>query len=153
MPTHAEIKYLPHTPDQMFKLVSDVESYPQFLPWCLATRIKRREEHVLIADMVIGFKMFREKFTSRVELLEPDRIHVTYTDGPFKYLNNHWIFKPHGHGQVEIDFYVDFEFRSKILQKVIGAVFNEAVQIMVQAFEKRALEIYGNPANLPSSDS
>jgi len=152
MPTHAEIKVLPHTPEQMFRLVADVEKYPEFLPWCLATRIKERNGDVLTADTIIGFKMFREKFTSRVELIEPGRINVTYSEGPFKYLNNHWIFSPLDGGRVEIDFYVDFEFKSKILQKVIGAVFNEAVQIMVQAFEKRARAIYGppRPPNGPS---
>ena len=152
MPTHAEIKVLPHTPEQMFRLVADVEKYPEFLPWCLATRIKERNGDVLTADTIIGFKMFREKFTSRVELIEPSRINVTYSEGPFKYLNNHWIFSPLDGGRVEIDFYVDFEFKSKILQKVIGAVFNEAVQIMVQAFEKRARAIYGppRPPNGPS---
>jgi coenzyme Q-binding protein COQ10 len=96
------------------------------------------------ADMIIGFKVFREKFTTRVTLNPPRRIDVEYLDGPFKYLNNHWIFKPIDDGACEIDFYVDFEFKSILLQKAIGAVFNEAVQKMINAFEARAHRIYGN---------
>lgn len=146
MPTHAEKRLLPFTPEQMFSLVADVAKYPEFLPWCTATRIRSEGGDELVADMVIGFKMFREKFTSRVHLSHPDRIDVVYEKGPFKYLNNHWKFRPHsgqnGEAHVEIDFYVDFEFHSAILQKVIGAVFNEAVQRMVNAFEQRAHALF-----------
>ncbi len=143
MPTHAEKRILPHTPDQMFDLVAGVERYPEFLPWCVATRVRQKDDDLIVADMVIGFKMFRERFSSRVTLDRPQRIDVEYTDGPFKYLNNHWIFSPHGEEGCLIDFYVDFEFRSKILQKMIGVVFNEAVGLMVNSFEKRAKALYG----------
>ncbi len=143
MPTHAEKRILPHSSEQMFDLVAGVEDYPEFLPWCVATRIRQKDEDLIVADMVIGFKMFRERFSSRVTLDRPNRIDVEYTDGPFKYLNNHWIFSPHGDGECLIDFYVDFEFRSKILQKMIGVVFNEAVGLMVNSFEKRAKALYG----------
>ena len=143
MPTHAEKRVLPHTPEQMFDLVFDIEKYPQFLPWCLATRIRERDGKVVVADMVIGFKVFREKFSTRVEWDRPGRIDVAYTKGPFKYLNNHWVFEPHGDGECLIDFFVDFEFRSRLMQKAIGAVFNEAVQRMISSFEKRADKIYG----------
>ncbi len=143
MSTHAEKRILPHSPEQMYQLVADIEKYPQFLPWCVALRIKSREHNLLLADMMIGFKMIREKFTSKVTLTPGKRVDVSYQDGPFKYLNNHWIFNPHGDDHCEIDFYVDFEFKSKILQKIMGAVFNEAVQLMVNAFEKRAKEFYG----------
>ena len=146
MPTHAEKKVLPYTPEQMYRLVADVEKYPEFLPWCLAARIRRREGNVMFADLVIGFRMVRERFTSRVELDEENRrINVQYTEGPFQYLNNHWIFTPHERG-VCVDFYVDFEFRSKMLQKIMGVLFNEAVRRMVQAFETRAAQLYGNHA-------
>ena len=92
MPTHAEVRHLPYRADQMFDLVADVGRYPEFLPWCQATRIRERRDDLLIADMVIGFKIFRERFTSRVALdWEAKRIDVAYTDGPFKYLKNHWI--------------------------------------------------------------
>ncbi len=142
MPTHAEKRHLPHSPQQMFDLVSDVAQYPEFLPWCVGTRIKSHENDEIVADMVIGYKMFREKFTSRVKLSAPDRIDVVYENGPFKYLNNHWIFIAEDDGSCTVDFYVDFEFRSKLLQKMIGVVFNEAVKIMVHAFEKRASAVY-----------
>lgn len=143
MPTHAEIRVLPFTPEQMFDLVADIERYPEFLPWCVAARIRDRNGDTLIADMVIGFKMFRERFTTRDVLDRPRRIDVTYSDGPFKYLNNHWVFEPTDDGGCRVDFYIDFEFHSRILQRLIGVLFNEAVQIMVSSFEKRARALYG----------
>ncbi|MDE1147770.1 MAG: type II toxin-antitoxin system RatA family toxin [Azospirillaceae bacterium] len=149
MPTHAEKRVLPYTPEQLFRLVAEVEKYPEFLPWAVAARIRRREGNVIWADLVIGFKMVREKFTSKVTLDEPGlRIDVEYTDGPFHHLNNHWIFEPHPEGCL-IDFYVDFEFRNLILQKIIGALFGEAVRRMVAAFEARAHQLYGAPGGKP----
>ncbi|MCC6919365.1 MAG: type II toxin-antitoxin system RatA family toxin [Alphaproteobacteria bacterium] len=149
MPTHAEKRLLPYTPEQLFDLVAQVERYPEFLPWCLASRIRKREGDLLVADLVIGFKMIRERFTSNVKLIRPGRIDVWYADGPFKHLNNHWQFHPAppspelpGGGAL-IDFYVDFEFRSKLLQSVIGVLFNEATKRMVAAFEARARQLYG----------
>ena len=142
MPTHAEKKHLDHSPEQMFTLVRDIEKYPEFLPWCIGTRIRSHEENEILADMVIGYKMFREKFTSRVTLNEPNRIDVVYFEGPFKYLNNHWVFLSEQDGSCTVDFFVDFEFRSRLMQKMIGIVFNESVKVMVQAFEKRANYIY-----------
>lgn len=145
MPTHAEKRALPYTPEEMFRLVAEVERYPEFLPWCLASRIRKRDGDVFWADLVIGFKMVRERFTSRVELNEAARrIDVSYSEGPFKYLNNHWIFEPDGNGGTVIDFYVDFEFRNRVLQKIMGALFGEAVSRMVAAFEKRAHDLYGS---------
>jgi len=143
MPTHAEQRVLPYTPEQLYVLVAGVENYPEFLPWCVGARIKERTDTLILADLVIGFKMFRERFTSRVTL-DPatPRVDVEYMDGPFKYLNNHWIFNPHPDG-CEIDFFVDFEFKSIILQKTIGVLFNEAVQRMIAAFEHRADALYG----------
>ena len=126
----------------MFDLVADIEKYPEFLPWCVGTRIRSRDGNVIVADMIIGYKMFRERFTSRVTLMRPDRIDVEYSEGPFKYLQNHWKFDADGTGTC-IDFFVDFEFRSRLLQAMIGVVFGEAVRIMVNAFEKRAEAIYG----------
>jgi len=143
MPTHAERRILPHTPEQLYALVSDVERYPEFLPWAVACRIKKRQDKVIWADLVIGFKMVRERFTSKVTL-DPDamRIDVEYAEGPFHYLNNHWVFEPHPDGCM-VDFFVDFEFRNKVLQTIIGALFNEAVKRMVAAFETRAKQLYG----------
>jgi coenzyme Q-binding protein COQ10 len=146
MPTHAEKRVLGYSPKQLFDLVADIERYPEFLPWCLNARIRKREGDVVIADLVIGFKMFRERFTSRVALQpERRRIDVTYSEGPFRYLNNHWVFEDHPQG-CAIDFYVDFEFHSRLLQKAIQPLFSEAVRRMVSAFEGRARTLYGPPA-------
>ncbi|GAB0114492.1 type II toxin-antitoxin system RatA family toxin [Acidisoma sp. C75] len=145
MPRYAEKKRVPYQPGQMFDLVADVGKYPQFLPWCVGARIRTATETELVADLTIGFGPFRESFTSRVKLQKPDTIIVHYENGPFKYLNNRWIFKPDPQGCM-IDFFVDFEFRSKVLQIAIGSVFAEAVRRMVYAFLKRARDIYGAPA-------
>lgn len=143
MPTHAEKRHLPWRPDQLFRLVAEVDKYPEFLPWCKAARIVRREGNVFRADLVVAFKVFRERFRSRVTLDPPRGIDVEYIDGPFRYLNNHWRFEEAPDGGCIVDFYVDFEFRSKILQQLIGLLFNEAVQRMVRAFEARARALYG----------
>ena len=144
MPTHAEKKLMPFTRDQLFDMVADVEKYPQFLPWCVASRIKKRDGNIFWADLMIGFKVIRERFTSRVELNRDKwRIDVKYSDGPFHYLNNHWIFEEQPDGSTRIDFFVDFEFKNRLLQGVMGALFNEAVRLMVHSFEKRAGQLYG----------
>ncbi len=144
MPTHAEHKVLPHSPEQMFDLVADVGKYPAFLPWCAGARVKSHTETQLVADLTIGFGPFRESFTSRVELDRPHQIQVKYENGPFRYLNNQWTFEPNPKG-CNVKFYVDFEFRSRMLQAAIGVVFNNAVRLMVNAFLKRAREVYGAP--------
>ncbi len=144
MPTHAERKTVPYTPEQLFDLVADVDKYPQFLPWCVASRIRSHTGAELHADLTIGFGPFRESFGSRVTLDRPKRVTVTYEKGPFRYLNNQWDFTPKDAG-CEVAFFVDFEFRSKILQAAIGVVFNEAVRRMVNAFLKRARDVYGPP--------
>ncbi|MDP6475508.1 MAG: type II toxin-antitoxin system RatA family toxin [Alphaproteobacteria bacterium] len=152
MPKHKEKRVLNHSPQQMFEIVADVESYPQFLPWCLGTRVTKQENDSLEADMLIGFRMFRERFGSHVELDRVNKeIDVRYTHGPFRYLFNNWRFLPHADG-CEIDFSVDFEFRSRLLQKIMGALFTEAVHRMVSAFETRAREIYGSAAAEPRQD-
>jgi coenzyme Q-binding protein COQ10 len=160
MPTHAEKKVLPYTQDQLFDMVADVRRYPEFLPWCVGARIISRTETELVADLTIGFKMFRETFRSHVLLERPHHVHVRYLTGPFRYLNNHWRFNPVGQGgtpATEVDFFVDFEFKSRLLQAVIGTVFNEAVRLMVRAFERRAYILYrrgtpsaGAPAAAPT---
>jgi coenzyme Q-binding protein COQ10 len=152
MPTHSERRVLPYTPQQLFDLVADIERYPEFLPWCVATRITERSDDRLVSEMVIGFKMFRERFVSRVKLdREGHRIDVSYAEGPFKYLTNHWLFEAHPRGCM-IDFFVEFEFRSRLLQKVIQVLFHEAVRRMVGAFEARARDLYGPPpSNAPST--
>ena len=143
MPSHAETKVLPYSPEQMFDMVADVAAYPDFLPWCIATRVRTSDATHLTADMVIGFKMFREQFTSRVTLERPGLIKVEYERGPFKYLENHWKFTSSEDGGCLVDFTVEFEFRSQLLEMAIGKVFTEAVHRMVAAFEKRAETLYG----------
>jgi coenzyme Q-binding protein COQ10 len=156
MPIHAEQRTLPYTPQQLYSLVADIEKYPEFLPWCVGARIRERRGNELVADMVIGFKMVREKFTSRVTLTPPaegrpeGRIDVTYVDGPMRHMQNRWVFMPNADGTTTIDFYVDFEFRSKILQKLIGALFHEAVRRMVAAFDTRAKALYGAHGATPA---
>ena len=142
MPTHAEKRIMRYTPEQVFDLVADVRRYPEFLPWCVGARVLTSSETELTADLTIGFKMFRETFRSQVTLDRPGRVEVRYLNGPFRYLNNHWKLSPHPLG-TEVDFFVDFEFRSRLLQSVIGTVFNEAVRLMVRAFERRAMQLYG----------
>lgn len=144
MTVHTEQRRVKWSPRQMFDLVADVDTYPEFLPWTLAARINRREGNVFWADMVIGFRMVREKFTSKVTLDAADlRIDVDYLDGPLKYLHNHWKFISDDHGGCIIDFYIDFEFKSRLLQNLIGVLFNEAIRRMVSAFENRAQQKYG----------
>jgi coenzyme Q-binding protein COQ10 len=145
MPTHVEQRVLPYTPQQLFDLVADIERYPEFLPWCRGACIREYHPDLVVADLIIGFKMFRERFTSRVALDPPHRIDVTYAEGPFRYLNNHWIFEQMPEGCL-VDFFVDFEFKSRVLQKVIELLFGEAVRRMVAAFEARARDQYGTTA-------
>ncbi len=143
MPTHAEKRKLPYTPEQLFDLVAAVERYPEFLPWCIASRITKREGNVFYADLVIGFKMIRERFSSRVTAERPGHVHVEYLSGPMKYLSNHWRFLPEPDGGCTIDFFVEFEFRNPVIQKLMEVFFNEAVRRMVAAFEARAVALYG----------
>lgn len=144
MPRHAETRTVAYRPEQMFDLVADVAQYPKFLPWCVGSRIRSRTEREIVCDLTIGFGPFVESFTSRVTLDRPGLIRVRYENGPFKYLNNQWRFLPDPAG-CKVDFNVEFEFRSRILQVAIGAVFQEAVRRMVAAFLTRARTIYGPP--------
>lgn len=149
MPTHSETRRLPYTAQQMYDLVADVGKYPQFLPWCAAARIRSvtpRDDgaEVMAADLVISFKVFRERFGSRV-VLWPDakKIDTEYLDGPFRYMKSNWAFADAEEGGCDVSFFVDFEFKNAILQGIIGVVFNEAMQRIVRAFERRAAELYG----------
>ena len=146
MTSHSETKFLPYGAKEMFELVADISSYPEFLPWCAAARI-RKEVHKgdvkqIEADLIISFKVFREKFGSRV-LLDPVKyiIETDYTDGPFRYMHSVWSFRDCEKG-CEVNFKVDFEFKNAVLQSIIGLVFNDAMQRIVRAFERRALELY-----------
>jgi len=150
MPRHSENRVLPYAPQQIYDLVADVARYPEFLPWTAAARIRSRRPipergegaEVLEADLVISFKVFREKFGSRVVLIPSEhRIETDYLDGPFKYLHSFWQMEPEGDG-CRVRFEVEFEFRNAVLQKIIGVVFDEAMRRVVSAFEKRAQHLY-----------
>ena len=148
MPIHSETRRLPHSARQMYDLVANVGAYPQFLPWCAAARIRKvvpqGAAEVMEADLVISFKLFRERFGSRVTLWAQDlRIDTEYLDGPFRYLKSQWRFADLPGGGCEVSFFVDFEFRNIVLQKVIGVVFDEAMRRIVRAFEARAVDLYG----------
>jgi coenzyme Q-binding protein COQ10 len=127
----------------MFALVADVRRYPEFLPWVTGTRIRSQDERELVADLLVGFRMIRESFTSRVALDRPARIHVDYVNGPLRYLHNDWRFEPDGQGGCRLSFEVDFEFRNRLFEKLAGTVFGDAVRRMVGAFEARAAALYG----------
>ncbi|MBV0893221.1 type II toxin-antitoxin system RatA family toxin [Paracoccus sp. Z118] len=151
MPHHAETRTLPYTAQQMYDLVADVERYPDFLPWNSAARIRSRKPlpdgtegaEIIEADLVISFKVFRERFGSRVTLYPAEkRIDTEYLDGPFRYLRSGWTFADLPAGGCKVDFFVDFEFRSAILGRVIGVVFTEAMHRIVRAFEERARKLY-----------
>lgn len=149
MPHHSDSRILPYSADQMYALVADIESYPEFLPWNTAARIRSRQpgavgSEVVEADLVVSFKVFRERFGSRVTLWPGEkRIDTEYLDGPFKYLRSGWNFADLPEGGCRVEFFVDFEFRNAILGKVIGVVFGEAMSRIVRAFEERGRALYG----------
>jgi len=153
MPQHSERRTLPYSAHQMYMLVADVSRYPEFLPWCIGARIFKRSGDEFWADLVIGFKMFREKFTSRVRLYPENRIEVDYVKGPLKYLHNEWSFEDAGEGQCVLDFVVDFEFKNPLFEKLVGGLFTEAVHRMVFAFEARARELYHPSADEAFDDA
>ena len=143
MPKFSDQRILPYSQDQMFHLVADVARYHEFLPWCLATRVYNQKIGRFDADMVIGFKMFREKISSRVTVNATEKVYVDYLSGPLKRLYNHWHFSENDNGECVIDFEVDFEFKSRMLENLIGDVFTKATHKMIQAFEDRAKDLYG----------
>lgn len=142
MPTHSDTHASPYSREQLFALVADVERYPEFLPWCRAARITERGEGYFIADLVIRFSHVTEKYTSRVELIPPERITATMVKGPFHHLYNEWTFSPRQDGTT-IDFSLDFTFKNKLLDKLIGGMFTRATEKMSAAFMTRADALYG----------
>mgnify|MGYP005990367445 CR=1 FL=1 len=149
MPTHSETRHLPYTARQMYDLVGDVESYPQFLPWTGAARIRSREQvgdhEVMLADLVISFKVFRERFGSRVTLYpQESRIDTEYLDGPFKHMISKWRFEDKPEGGVDVHLFVALEGSDRILQGAAVMFFYEAMQRIVRAFERRADALYGS---------
>lgn len=143
MPGSRETRRLPYSCEQMFDLVADVGRYGEFLPWVVATRVRSDTEQEMTADMLVGFKAIREKFTSRVTKDRPNRIDVHYLDGPLRDLDNSWVFRPTEDGGCEIDFCVQFTFRNAVFEALAGQYFDRAFRKMVEAFESRADELYG----------
>lgn len=152
MPRHSETRALPYTPEQMFDLVADVGRYGEFLPWVAAVRVRSDSATEMVADLIVGFKALRERFTSRVVKERPNRIHVDYLDGPLKYLSNDWTFRPDGKGGTLVDFCVDFAFRNRVFESLAGQMFDMALRRMINAFEERAAALYA-PSGSPGSSA
>lgn len=143
MPRHSETKHLPYTPEQLFDLVADVQRYDQFLPWVVAVRVRSSSETETIADLVVGFNAFKERFTSRVRKERPQRICVDYVEGPLKFLHNEWRFDRAPDGGTNLFFSVDFAFKSRLFETLAGSMFDRALRRMTSAFEQRAAALYG----------
>ena len=146
MPRNTEHRFLPYTPDQLFDLVADVKRYDEFLPWVTAVRVRSSTETEMVADLIVGFGAFRERFTSRVGKERPDRIVVDYVEGPLKFLHNEWRFEA-AEGGTNLGFTVDFAFRNRIFEAVAGQVFDRALRKMTNAFEERAAALYGSSSS------
>ncbi|MXO90283.1 type II toxin-antitoxin system RatA family toxin [Pontixanthobacter aquaemixtae] len=144
MPGIREKRVLPYSCEQMFDLVADVGRYKEFLPWVVATRVRSDNDSEMVADMVVGFKSLREKFTSRVAKDRPHSIKVHYVDGPLRDLDNNWTFTPLADGSCEVDFCVEFTFKSRVFEALAGQYFDRAFRKMVAAFEARADDLYGS---------
>lgn len=152
MPSFRTIRRVAHVPSDMFDLVADVDKYPEFVPLCAALRVRRREgkddgRSVIVADMTVAYKMFRETFASRVTLDRPKlKIIVEYLDGPFSHLENRWTFRDDGKGGCVVEFFIDYAFRSRTLGFLMGTMFDAAFRRFAEAFERRADAVYGKPA-------
>jgi coenzyme Q-binding protein COQ10 len=144
MPGIRESRRLPYSAEQMFDLVADVARYPEFLPWVVATRVRSDDGKEMVADMLVGFKALREKFTSRVIKDRPERLEVVYVDGPMRDLDNIWSFRALPDGGCEINFCVDFSFKNRMFEMMAGQYFDRAFRKMVAAFDARAHELYGS---------
>ena len=151
MPGIRESRSLPYSAEQMFDLVADVARYPEFLPWVIATRVKTDSDTEMVADMLVGFKALREKFTSKVIKDRPNRLEVIYLDGPMKDLDNIWRFHALQQGGCELDFCVDFTFKNKMFEMLAGQYFDRAFRKMVAAFETRAGQLYGSSSSSAQS--
>ena len=147
MPRHSETKYVPYSPEQMFDLVADVARYDEFLPWVSAVRVRSSSETEMVADLIVGFNAFKERFTSRVTKSKPSHITVDYIEGPLKYLKNEWRFDAAPEGGTNVCFSVDFAFRSRLFETLAGAMFDRALRRMTGAFELRAAALYGSSSS------
>ena len=151
MPRHTETKHLPYTPQQMFELVADVANYDKFLPWVSAVRVRSNSDTEMVADLIVGFNAFKERFTSRVTKQRPGRILVDYIEGPLKFLKNEWRFEEASDGGTDVHFSVDFAFRSRLFESLAGAMFDRALRRMTSAFEERAAVLYGSSSSSAQS--
>jgi coenzyme Q-binding protein COQ10 len=148
MPHFSTKRRVRHAPDDMFELVADIERYPEFVPLCRSLRVRQRKPvgegvEVLVADMTVAYKLIHESFRSRVTLDRPRlEILVEYLEGPFSHLENRWSFRPAGESGCEVEFYIDYEFRSRTLGLLMGAMFDAAFRRFADAFERRADQIY-----------
>jgi coenzyme Q-binding protein COQ10 len=136
VPRHEEQRTLAYTADELFSVVADVKEYPAFVPWCSGARIQREDQREIIADLVIGFGLFQESFTSQVKLDRPRQVTVRAIEGPLEHLTNIWTFTPVGEG-AHVDFVIDFQFKSHLLDHVANNMFHEAAKRMMGAFESR----------------
>ena len=152
MPGHREKRFLPYSAEQMFDLVADVARYAEFLPWVAAVRVRSDSEDEMIADLIVGFRSLRERFTSRVKKVRPTSIGVDYLDGPLKFLHNEWHFAP-APGGCTVDFSVDFAFKNRIFEALAGQMFDAALRKMINAFEERAAALYAAPSGISSSSA
>ncbi|MDR6951034.1 coenzyme Q-binding protein COQ10 [Ancylobacter sp. 3268] len=149
MPSFRSKRQVRHSAVDMFDLVADVERYPEFVPLCESLHVRRKVASgegidILVADMTVAYKVFRESFTSRVTLDRPRlTIVVEYLDGPFSRLENRWSFRATGERSSDVEFFIDYEFRSRTLGMLMGAMFDAAFRRFAEAFEKRADEVYG----------
>jgi coenzyme Q-binding protein COQ10 len=143
MPKHSETRHLPYTPDQLFDLVADVRSYPKFLPWVVAVRVRSDTPTEMIADLAVGFRAIKETFTSKVIKQRPHEIEIDYIEGPLKHLHNSWKFASDGAGGTNIDFCVDFAFRNRMFEMLAGQMFDRALRKMIGAFVEHAHALYG----------
>ncbi|WP_183189504.1 type II toxin-antitoxin system RatA family toxin [Ancylobacter tetraedralis] len=149
MPSFRNKRRVRHSAADMFALVADVERYPEFVPLCESLHVRRRVASgegvdILVADMSVAYKVFRESFTSRVSLDRPRlAITVEYLDGPFSRLENRWTFRPVEGGGCEVEFFISYEFRSRTLGLLMGAMFDAAFRRFSDAFEARADQVYG----------
>lgn len=145
MAVFADRRQLPYTPEQLFLVAADVEHYPEFLPWVSAIRVVERAPTVLLVDLVVGFMGFSERYRSRVTLDPPHGLAISYVDGPMKHLTSHWQFESDNAGGCHVQFDVDFQFRSHVLNMLANQMLDRAVHKMVNAFEARARALYGSP--------
>lgn len=158
MPKFQTTRHVRHPPDKMFALVADVEQYPQFLPMCKSLAVRSRRERdgvsVLVADMTVGYKAMSESFTSQVILKPAENvIEVSYLDGPFRYMQNRWHFDAAADGGCDVEFFIEYEFKSRLLGAVMGGMFDRAFRMFSGAFEKRADIVYGDGGAMVAKSS